>query len=176
MGTNTKFSAAADSLGALLARNAIRLVYGAGDVGLMGAVANATLQAGGLATGVITEHLVALEVGKPDLTKYIVVETMHQRKKMMFDEADAVIALPGGPGTLDEFFEVLTWRQLNMHDKPIVLLNIDGYWQPLISLIDHTIANGFASSNLTSLFHVAGNPEQAIQIIQDQWAVVSETR
>ena len=102
----------------------------------------------------IPDHLVKWEVGKRDLTSYIVTETMHERKKVMFMNCDAVVVLPGGAGSLDEFFEVLTWRQLGLHAKPIVLLNVAGYWDPLIGLIDHVIAKGFADASLREFFSV----------------------
>jgi uncharacterized protein (TIGR00730 family) len=139
---------AATRLGEALAHAGMRLVYGAGDVGLMGAVARAAQGAGGQTFGVIPTHLMAWEVGKRDLTTFVVTETMHERKKVMFMNADAVVVLPGGAGSLDEFFEVLTWRQLGLHDKPIYLLDIKGYWQPLVALIDHVIAEGFAEASL----------------------------
>ncbi len=138
------FEAAATALGAALAGARLRLVYGAGDVGLMGAVARAAQDAGGETFGVIPEHLRVREVGKRDLSTFVVTETMHERKKVMFMNADAIVALPGGPGTLDELFEVLTWRQLGLHDKPVFLLNVAGYWNPLLALLDHLVAQGFA--------------------------------
>jgi len=141
----------ATKIGGLLAQNNMRLVYGAGDVGLMGAVANACQQAGGNIFGVIPTHLMALEVGKTDLTQFIITENMHERKKLMFMNSDAIITLPGGAGSLDELFEVLTWAQLGQHTKSIFLLNVDGYWDPLISLIDHQIEQGFASPSFRDL-------------------------
>jgi hypothetical protein len=141
----------ATEIGNLLAQNNLRLVYGAGDVGLMGAVANACQQAGGNIFGVIPTHLLALEVGKTDLTQFIITENMHERKKLMFMNSDAIITLPGGAGSLDELFEVLTWAQLGQHTKPIFLLNVDGYWDPLITLIDHQIENGFADPSFRAL-------------------------
>ena len=139
---------AATELGLSLAGAGLRLVYGAGDVGLMGAVARAAQAAGGRTFGVIPAHLMAWEVGKRDLTTFVVTETMHERKKVMFMNADAVAVLPGGAGSLDELFEVLTWRQLGLHDKPVYLLDVKGYWQPLLGLIDHVIAQGFAEASL----------------------------
>ena len=142
------YEAAATELGRQIAQHGWRLVYGAGDVGLMGAVANAA-QAGGAETfGVIPEHLVKWEVGKTDLSHYIVTETMHERKKVMFMNCDAVAVLPGGAGSMDEFFEVVTWRQLGLHEKPVLLVNIDGYWDPLIALMRHVVDQGFADASL----------------------------
>lgn len=131
-----------------------RLVYGAGDVGLMGEVANATQVAGGQTFGVIPEHLFKREVGKRDLTSFIITENMHERKKVMYMNSDVIVVLPGGAGSLDEFFEILTWRQLGLHEKPIYLLNINGYWDTLIALLEHTIAQGFASENLATMYCV----------------------
>lgn len=120
----------------------------------MGAVARAAQTAGGETFGVIPEHLVRWEVGKTDLTRYVVTETMHERKKVMFMNSDAIVVLPGGAGSLDEFFEVLTWRQLGLHEKPIYLLNTDGYWTPLMQLMNHVIAEEFADESLLDFVEV----------------------
>lgn len=153
-GKSPAYTAAATELGTALARSAIRLVYGAGDVGLMGSVARAAQSAGGETFGVIPTHLLEMEVGKRDLSTFVITETMHERKKVMLMNADAVVMLPGGAGSLDEFFEALTWAQLGLHDKPIILLDTDGYWQPLIALIGHVVAQGFADASLKSLYKV----------------------
>ena len=154
-GARPAYMAQADATGAMLARNGWRLVYGAGDVGLMGRVAQSVQAAGGKTFGVIPQHLVALEVGRQGLDTYVVTETMHERKKVMFMNADAIVMLPGGAGSLDEFFEALTWRQLGLHDKPVILLDTEGYWQPLAGLIDHVIAEGFAAASLRSYVTLA---------------------
>ena len=147
-GNDPAYGAAATELGEAIARTGMRLVYGAGDVGLMGAVARAA-QAGGARTfGVIPTHLMRMEVGKADLGTFVITETMHERKKVMFMNADAIVVLPGGAGSLDEFFEVLTWRQLGLHDKPVFLLDTNGYWAPLRGLLDHVVAQGFADASL----------------------------
>lgn len=151
-GTNPAYKQAATDLGQMIANNGWRLVYGAGDVGLMGAVADATQAAGGETFGVIPEHLLQREVGKRDLTKFIVTENMHERKKVMYMNSDVIVVLPGGAGSLDELFEVLTWRQLGLHEKPIFLLNIEGYWAPLLALMDHIIEQGFADASLRNYF------------------------
>lgn len=161
-GVRPAYRHAAEALGAALAREGWRLVYGAGDVGLMGAVAGAAQQAGGETFGVIPGHLLAREVGKRDLTQFIVTENMHERKKVMYMNSDAIVVLPGGAGSLDEFFEVLTWRQLGLHEKPILLLNIDGYWDPLIALTDHVIAEGFADSSLRGFIRALPDPDSLI--------------
>lgn len=147
-GNNSNYKQAATALGQTLAHNNWRLVYGAGDIGLMGAVARATQTHGGTTLGVIPTHLMKDEVAKTDLTHFVVTETMHERKKVMFMNCDAVVVLPGGAGSLEEFFEVLTWRQLGLHEKPIYLLDIDGYWAPLTTLMNHIVAQGFADQSL----------------------------
>jgi uncharacterized protein (TIGR00730 family) len=110
----------------------------------MGAVARAAISAGGDTFGVVPQHLVGRERGRRDLGRLVVTETMHERKKVMFMNADAIVTLPGGPGTLDELFEVLTWRQLGLHAKPVLLLNVGGYWTPLLALLDHILVHDFA--------------------------------
>lgn len=145
---------AARETGAMLARRGWRLVYGAGDVGLMGEVARATQAAGGRTFGVIPTHLMQGEVARRDLDTLVITETMHERKKVMFANSDAAVVLPGGAGTLDEFFEVLTWAQIGLHRKPVVLLDAGGFWQPLLALIDHVIAQGFADASLRALVTV----------------------
>ena len=162
------YMAAAETLGTALADAGWQLVYGAGDVGLMGQVARAAQAAGGRTFGVIPDHLVQREVGKTDLSTYIVTETMHERKKVMYMNADAVVVLPGGAGSLDELFEVLTWRQLGLHDKPIVILNTEGYWEPLRALIDHVIGQGFADASLTGFLTWADTPEAAMALLHDK--------
>ena len=159
-GRRPTFMQAATETGQMLAEDGWRLVYGAGDVGLMGATARAAQAAGGETFGVIPAHLVDMEVGKRDLSQYIVTETMHERKKVMFMNSNAIIVLPGGAGSLDEFFEVLTWRQLGLHEKPVFLLNTDGYWAPLLDMIDHVIVEGFADDSLRSFV-------QPVDTVQD---------
>lgn len=152
-------------MGAMLARNGWRLVYGAGDVGLMGEVARAAQSSGAQTFGVIPTHLMHMEVGKRDLGTFVITETMHERKKVMFMNADAVVVLPGGAGSLDELFEVLTWRQLGLHQKPIYLLNSQSYWDPLLALIDHIIAQGFADRSLRDFLSVKpGIPDLEIAL------------
>ncbi len=153
-GKDPAYRDSAEALGRGLAEAGFQLVYGAGDVGIMGAVANATQAAGGETFGVIPVHLMKREVGKRDLTAFVVTETMHERKKVMFMNADAIVTLPGGAGSLDELFEVMTWRQLGLHEKPIYLLNINGYWDKLIALIDHMVAEGFAEPSFREFLQV----------------------
>lgn len=165
-GAMPDYTTHARQLGELLAQNGMRLVYGAGDVGLMGEVARAAQSAGGETFGVIPQHLVDWEVGKTDLTSYVVTETMHERKKVMFMNADAVVVLPGGPGSLDELFEALTWRQLGLHQKPILVLNSAGYWDKLRDLLDHVIQSGFADSSLAEFLTWVDTPDQAMAVLR----------
>jgi hypothetical protein len=147
-GASPAYAREAARLGELIAAEGWRLVYGAGDIGLMGAVAHAAQKAGAETFGVIPIHLLEREKGNRALGRFIVTEDMHERKKVMYMNSDAIVVLPGGAGSLDEFFEVLTWRQLGLHDKPILLLDTEGYWQPLVALLDHVIAQGFADPSL----------------------------
>ncbi|MEI4470745.1 TIGR00730 family Rossman fold protein [Frigidibacter sp. MR17.24] len=147
-GTAPGYVAAAQETGRMLAANGWRLVYGAGDVGLMGEVARATQGAGGETFGVIPVHLLGMEVGKRDLSTFVVTETMHERKKVMYMNSDAFVVLPGGAGTLDELFEIVTWRQIGLHDKPVFVVNTEGYWDPLIAMFDAVVAGGFAAPSL----------------------------
>jgi uncharacterized protein (TIGR00730 family) len=120
----------------------------------MGAVARAAQASGGKTMGFIPEHLLSKEVGKRDLTAFVVTETMHERKKLMFKNSDAIVTLPGGPGSLDELFEVLTWRQLGLHKKPVLLLNTDGYWDPLLALLKHIRTQEFVEESFWEYFEV----------------------
>jgi uncharacterized protein (TIGR00730 family) len=151
-GTDPTYAAAARSVGEAIARNGWRLVYGAGDVGLMGEVARTAMANGARTMGVIPVHLMGREQGKRDLGQLVITEDMHERKKVMFMNSDAIVVLPGGAGSLDEFFEVLTWRQIGLHAKPIFLLDTNGYWQPLLALLDHVIAQGFAEATMKTYF------------------------
>ncbi len=143
---------AAVQVGRLAGEQGIQIVYGGGRVGLMGLVADAALAAGGRVIGIIPRHIVEMEVAHRTLTELVVVETMHQRKQMMVDRADAFAILPGGLGTLDETFEILTWKQLGLHDKPIVIVNIDGYWDPFLALVHHGVSEGFIRPRHAGLF------------------------
>lgn len=165
-GSDPAFIAEANALGRALAARGHRLVYGAGDRGLMGEAARAAQAAGGRVMGVIPQHLVELEVGKSDLEEYVVTETMHQRKMLMFERSDAVVTLPGGPGTLDELIEVLTWRQLGLHKRPLVVVNTNGYWEPLLGLLDHLIAHGFADQAVRDFLAVVPDSGAAIDAIE----------
>jgi uncharacterized protein (TIGR00730 family) len=142
-GTRAEYGLAAKGLAGVLARRGLGLVYGGGNVGMMGMLADAMLHAGGEVIGVIPQHLVAREVAHRGVTKLHVVDTMHQRKAMMNELSDAFIALPGGFGTLEEFFEILTWSQLGILRKPSGLLNVSGYYDHLLAMMDHAVTEGF---------------------------------
>lgn len=158
---------AAEDLGRQMAARDIRLVFGGGSIGLMGAVADAVLAGGGEAIGVIPDFLIRYEVGHNRLTDLVITGSMHDRKRRMFEMADAFVVLPGGLGTLDETFELITWRQLRLHDSPIVILDVAGYWKPLLRLIDMVVATGFADPATAGLFTVARSPEEVLQQLAD---------
>lgn len=153
-GDNAAYEAAARAVGTAIGRRGWRLVYGGGRAGLMGRVADAALSAGAPVLGVIPRSLMEREVGHRGLTELHVVETMHERKLMMAQHSDAFIALPGGIGTFEELFEVWTWRQLGYHDKPVGLLNVDGYYDALLDFMRQTVARGFVSDAQNALLQV----------------------
>ncbi len=157
-GLDGDHAAMARAVGRTLAERGWRLVYGGGSVGLMGVVADAALAAGAQVVGVIPRSLVAREVEHRGLTELIVVETMHQRKQAMAERADAFVALPGGIGTLEELFEVWTWRQLGYHDQPIGLLNTGGYYDPLLSFMRRSLDAGFVSAETLAMVEVGTEP------------------
>src|SRR5437588_7901593 len=142
-GSNPRFVEAAIALGKIFAENQIRLVYGGGSVGLMGAVAKSVLDHGGSVTGIIPEFLRAKENALTRVQEMVVTPDMHERKRLMFERSDAFVALPGGIGTLEELVEQMTWQQLGRHNKPILLANIDGFWEPLLALLGHMRATQF---------------------------------
>ena len=159
------YKEAAVVLGGAMAAAEIELVYGGGQVGIMGIIADAVLAGGGRVTGIIPEFLHEAEVGKSDVTELIRVDSMHVRKQIMAERSDGFVVLPGGFGTLDEFFEILTWRQLKLHSKPIVVADIDGYWGPLIGAIDHIVAEGFAREENRRLFEVVDTVEAVLPTV-----------
>jgi uncharacterized protein (TIGR00730 family) len=162
------YKQAAHALGTLIGESGRQLVYGGGRVGLMGIVADAALAAGGRVTGIIPQHIQSLEVEHLGLTELIVVDSMHTRKRMMVDRSDAFVVLPGGLGTLDETFEILTWKQLRLHDKPVVVINVEGYWDPLERLLDNLIAEGFAQTGHRRLFTVVERVEDVFDTLARQ--------
>lgn len=157
-GTTPAYAAAARELGRLIGERGWRLVYGGGNVGLMGLVADAALAAGAPVLGIIPDSLMRREVGHPGLTELQVVTTMHERKQRMAEQADAFVALPGGIGTLEELFEVWTWRHLGYHDKPVALLDTQGHWQPLLAFMRATQAAGFVDADQMAMLQTHGEP------------------
>jgi hypothetical protein len=147
-GTNPRFIEAATALGRILAEHGIRLVYGGGSIGLMGAIATSVLDHGGSVTGIIPDFLTARENALTRVQEMIVTPDMHERKRLMFERSDAFVALPGGIGTLEELVEQMTWQQLGRHTKPVLLANIDGFWEPLLALLSHMRATEFIRTGL----------------------------
>ena len=162
-GLRPAFAEAARHTGREIARRGLGLVYGGGRVGLMGAVADAAIKEGGEGVGVITEALISKEIAHAGLTKLHVVGSMHERKMLMADLSDGFVTLPGGYGTLEEFFEVLSWAQLSIHEKPCGLLNVDGFWDPLSVLFDHAVTEGFVHPDHRSLVLTEGNPRALLE-------------
>jgi len=156
---------ASRTLGSILAAAGIELVYGGGRVGLMGILADAVLAGGGRVTGIIPAHLHDAEVGHHGISELLVVGSMHERKRLMFERSDAFVALPGGLGTLDETFEILTWKQLRLHDKPIVIVDVGGYWRKLLALIDQIVDEGFAAPGILGHFQTVERVEDVLPAI-----------
>lgn len=156
-GANAVYADAAKQAGAELARRGIELVYGGGNIGLMGVLADAVLAAGGHVIGVIPQALMAKEVGHRGLPDMRIVKTMHERKALMAELSDGFIALPGGIGTFEEFFEIVTWAQLGLHSRPCALLNVNGFYDPLLRFVNHAIEEGFAKPKHRELIAVESN-------------------
>lgn len=152
--------------GALLAQAGVTLVYGGGGLGLMGAVADGALDAGGYVVGVIPEFLIRAEAGHGRLSEPVIVTTMHERKREMFERSDAFVVLPGGIGTLEELFEIMSWRTLALHEKPMVMLNTQGYWTPLLDLIERVINRRFASANVRDSIRFVDSASDVLPILQ----------
>jgi len=170
LGHDPIHAAAAAELGAALARAGVTLVYGGGRVGLMGLAADACLKAGGKVIGIIPDFLFQRELGHGGATELHVVASMHERKAVMAELSDAFCALPGGIGTLDETIEILSWKQLGLHNKPVVLLDLAGYWQPFIALMDHVVGQGFARPGDRHLFTTADSVAGVLAVAEAQVA------
>ena len=168
VGAKPEYAAAARRLGRALAHQGLGLVYGGGRVGLMGIVADAVLESGGQAIGVIPEALASQEVAHDGLTELHVVADMHQRKALMARRADAFLTLPGGIGTFEEFFETLSWAALGLHRKPLGILNVAGYFDPLLALLDHAVAERFLRPEVLSLLVVSTDPEALVADLSDR--------
>jgi len=161
-GVDPRHHEAAERLGRRMAAEGVRLVYGGGHLGLMGILAETVITSGGQVIGIIPEHLTRVEKAYDDVTELHVVDSMHTRKHKMFTMADAFAVLPGGMGTMDETFEILTWKQLRLHSKPVVVVNQQGYWQPWLDLVGHIIDNGFAHPETARLYSVVDDVDQVL--------------
>jgi len=170
-----RYKQVAKELGGCLAEAGVELVYGGGRVGLMGLLADAVLSANGTVIGIIPRRLLDAEVAHTGVTELLVVDGMHDRKRLMAEKADAFAILPGGIGTLDEFFEILSWKQLSLHDKPILLVDIDGYWAPLRALLDHIVVTGFAREQTRGLLHVVPTVPALLAALSDEPAALRKT-
>ena len=164
-GADPSFAELARALGTAIGRRGWRLVYGGGRVGLMGIVADATLAAGGSVFGVIPDSLMRREVGHPGLTELVVVPDMHARKRLMAEQADAFVALPGGLGTLEEWFEAWTWRHLGYHDKPLGLLDAAGFYEGLLGFLRHTQAQGFVDAGQMAMIELGTEPDALLDLL-----------
>lgn len=161
-GVDPRLGAAAARLGRHMAEAGVRLIYGGGELGLMGILAKAVMAHGGQVTGIIPEHLTRVEKAFDGVTELHVVDSMHTRKHKMFGLADAFAVLPGGMGTLDETFEILTWKQLRLHAKPTILVNQDGYWRKWLELVAHVVSSGFAHPDTQRLYAVVGDVDEVL--------------
>ena len=166
LGSDPKYAAATRELGQKMVDNAMRLVYGGGHIGLMGVIADAVLDAGGEAVGIIPEHIHVRENQHTGLSELLVVDSMHTRKRLMADRAEAYVVLPGGFGTLDEAFEIITWKQLGLHNSPIIFLNVEGFWEPFVTLVRHQTEAGFIHAHNQHLFQVADSVDETISILR----------
>jgi hypothetical protein len=166
VGINPAYAAAGRTLGRGLGQAGIRLVFGGGRIGIMGVVADAVLETGGTVLGVIPEFLTQWEVAHTAVTEMVITDSMHTRKRRLYEESDAFLIMPGGLGTFDEAFEIITWRQLRLHDKPILLCNVEGWAEPLVATIDHAIAQGFADPACRRLFEVIDGVPAVLERLQ----------
>jgi uncharacterized protein (TIGR00730 family) len=164
-GARPSYSQAAEEMGRALAQRGLTLVYGGGRLGLMGIVADAVLKAGGRVVGVIPRMLIERECAHPNLTQQHVVTTMHERKTLMADMSDAFVGLPGGMGTFDELVEIITWAQLGLHAKPVVLANVDDYFNPLYAMLDHAVRERFITAESRARWRNAETVDRVMQIL-----------
>ncbi|MCU0838262.1 MAG: TIGR00730 family Rossman fold protein [Rhodospirillales bacterium] len=173
-GDDPAFREAAIRLGIDMARRGRRLIYGGGSIGLMGILADAVLAAGGDVIGVIPDFLIRHEVGHRRLTEMVITGSMHDRKRRMFELSDGFVVLPGGLGTLDETIEILTWKQLRLHDRPVVILDVNGYWQPLLGLMRSVIGQGFAHPAIADLYTVVDDADAVLAALEVAPTVTAE--
>jgi uncharacterized protein (TIGR00730 family) len=174
-GREPAFVAAAKKFGRILAESGVRLVYGGGSIGMMGALATSVLDHGGMVTGIIPEFLTARELALTRVQEMIVTRDLHERKRLMFERADAFVALPGGIGTLEELVEQLTWAQLGRHKKPILIANIEDFWEPLCTLLDHMRDSAFIRAGLNVNLLVVNNVEDILPRLTEAVRAVSES-
>jgi uncharacterized protein (TIGR00730 family) len=167
-GASPAYAAVAAEVGATVAERGWRMVYGGGDVGLMGVVSDAALKAGGEVLGIIPRLLLEREIGKREVDHLVVTETMSDRKERMIAASDAFVALPGGLGTLDELLEVMTLRQLGFIEKPIVLVDVEGYWRPFMTMFERIVEEAFAEQDASSLLTVADGAERALELVAEE--------
>jgi len=167
VGVHPAFESAARELGHAVAERGITLIYGGGDIGLMSVVARSALENKGKVTGIIPDFIQEFEVGSPGKIELIVVNSMHERKRAMFERADSFVALPGGLGALDETIEMITWKQLQQHKKPVVLFDINSYWKPLQGLVQAVVEGGFGHNDIHKLFSVVDNVEGVFEALKD---------
>jgi len=165
-GSKNIYSKVAEELGTLLATEDIDIVYGGGNTGLMGTLANSALAVRGNVTGIIPNFLQESEVGHPNLTELIITDNMHERKRLMYERADIFISLPGGTGTFDETIETMTWVQLNIFKKQIILVDVESYWQPFLTLIKHGIKEGFINKKNEELLTLVKSPKQTLDVVK----------
>ena len=165
VGSNPNYEIEARKLGSLMAERGVKLVYGGGRIGLMGALANAVHEGGGEIVGFIPDFLMSLEIANEGVGKLVVTDSMHVRKAKMFEISDAAVVLPGGIGTLEEAMEIMTWKQLRQHDKPIVLMNVEGYWDPFLSLINSVVDGGFAHPKIRELISVVNSADEVFDAL-----------
>jgi len=172
-GSDPAFVREAEALGRTLAQAKIKLVYGGASIGMMGTLARAVLASGGHVTGIIPKFLTMMETPLDGVQERVLTEDMHQRKQIMFNRSDAFIVMPGGIGTLDEVMEMLTWRQLHRHRKPIVFVNIKGYWDSLLALMDHIVDVGFAHENLRTFYSVVTSSADVVPAIERAYTLTA---
>lgn len=165
-GNKISFTELAKKIGKIFADNKIKLIYGGGNIGLMGVIATSVMDHGGEVHGIIPGHLDETEKSHDNITELTIVDNMHQRKRMMFDHSDAFLVLPGSIGTLDETIEAITWAQLKLHDKPIVLLNHEGYWEPFLDLLKNIIDHEFTTPETMDLFHVVDSVDEVLPLLK----------
>ena len=175
-GDDPSHAGMAKKIGTELAENGFRLVFGAGSIGMMGIVARSALSVGGDVIGIIPEHLNDIEITQPGLSDLFITQNMHERKELMFKKSDAFVILPGGLGSMDEFFEILTWAQLGLHSNQIIIFNHKDYWRPLINLLDHIIEEDFAGVKTRSLYKVVDSVDEVIEILKTSECDITPSR